>query len=113
MLCVRGWLCRWTTLPLVVVYSKIYVENEASRGTSSHCVSGPTCVAQVHIVWNLRSSCDEESGGGLLQVTPLEADVQAGESLPFRVGLFPSKGNCYFAEEAEAFVSPANQMSFR
>lgn len=67
----------------------------------------------MHIVWNLRSSSDGESDGGVLQVTPLEADVQAGESLSFRVGLFPSKGNCYFAEEAEAFVSPANQMTFR
>lgn len=86
---------------------------EASRGALSHCVSGSTCGAQVHIVWNLRSSSGQESGGGLLQVTPPEADVQAGESLAFRVGLFPSKGNCYFAEEAEAFVSPANQMSFR
>ncbi len=36
-----------------------------------------------------------------------------GGSLSFRVEVSPTKGNCYFAEEAEAFVSPCNQMTFR
>lgn len=67
------------------------------------------------MVWNLRSS-DEgggEQGTTGLQVAPLEADVPQGGSLTFRVEMSPTKGNCYFAEEAEAFVSPLNQMTFR
>lgn len=67
---------------------------------------------QVHIVWNLRSSAEVENGPGL-QVTPIEADLHAGGSRSFRVEVSPTKRNCYFAEEAEAFVSPANQMTFR
>lgn len=67
------------------------------------------------MVWNLRSSEGGEGAQGTtgLQVTPLEADVPEGASLSFRVEVSPTKGNCYFAEEAEAFVSPANQMTFR
>lgn len=68
---------------------------------------------QVHVVWNLRSSRGGDPGTTGLKITPLEADVPEGGSLPFRVEVFPTKGNCYFAEEAEAFVSPANQMTFR
>lgn len=64
-------------------------------------------------MWNVQSTEGGESGDAGLKITPLEADVPAGGSLPFRVGVFPSKGNCYLAEEAEAFVSPANQMTFR
>eukprot|EP00752_Nemacystus_decipiens_P004480 g4092.t1 len=69
----------------------------------------------VHVVWNLRSSDEGEGDQGTtgLQVTPLEADVPEGASLSFRVEVSPTKGNCYFAEEAEAFVSPLNQMTFR
>lgn len=72
---------------------------------------------QVHVLWNLKPP---GQGGGVkeawpacLQVTPLEARVPERGSLSFRVEVFPTKGNCYFAEEAEAFVSPANQMTFR
>lgn len=68
---------------------------------------------QVHVVWNLRSSGGGDSGTTGLTVTPLEADVPEGGSLSFRVEVLPTKGNCYFAEEAEAFVSPSNQMTFR
>lgn len=67
------------------------------------------------MVWNLRSADEGEGEQGTtgLQVTPLEADVPQGASLSFRVEVSPTKGNCYFAEEAEAFVSPSNQMTFR
>ena len=66
-------------------------------------------------MWNLRSSDEGEGEQGTtgLQVTPLEVDVPEGASLSFRVEVSPTKGNCYFAEEAEAFVSPSNQMTFR
>lgn len=47
-----------------------------------------------------------------LEITPLEADVPAGESFSFRVCLVPTKSNRYFSEDAEAFVSPVNQMTF-
>lgn len=71
------------------------------------------------MVWNMRSSDREGEGGGGetnttgLRVIPLEADVPEGGSLSFRVEVSPTKGNCYFAEEVEAFVSPCNQMTFR
>lgn len=68
---------------------------------------------QVHVVWNLRSSAEGEQGGPGLQVSPMEADLPAGGSQSFRVEVSPTKRNYYFAEEAEAFVSPANQMTFR
>ncbi|CAM9110417.1 unnamed protein product [Laminaria digitata] len=68
---------------------------------------------EVHVVWNLRSSAQGEEGGPGLQVIPLEADLPAGGSRSFRVEVSPTKRNCYFAEEAEAFVSPSNQMTFR
>lgn len=68
---------------------------------------------QVHVVWNLRSSAEGEQGGPGLNVSPIEADLPAGGSRSFRVEVSPTKRNCYFAEEAEAFVSPANQMTFR
>ncbi|CAM9105839.1 unnamed protein product, partial [Scytosiphon promiscuus] len=54
-----------------------------------------------------------EDGPAGLQITPSEARVRQGASLSFRVEVSPTKSNCYFAEEAEAFVSPANQMTFR
>lgn len=74
----------------------------------------PWAGLQVHVVWNLKTSgvAGDPSGGGL-EVSPLEADVPAGGSLPFRVCFFPAKRNCYFAEEAEAFASPVNQRTFR
>lgn len=56
---------------------------------------------------------DSGDEGGELEVSPLEADIPAGGFMPFQVGLSVSKGNCYFAEEAEAFVSPTNQRTFR
>ncbi|CAM9831384.1 unnamed protein product, partial [Ectocarpus sp. 12 AP-2014] len=72
---------------------------------------------EVHVVWNLKPPAEgggvKEAGPACLQVTPLEARVPERGSLSFRVEVFPTKGNCYFAEEAEAFVSPANQMTFR
>ncbi|CAB1120455.1 unnamed protein product [Ectocarpus sp. CCAP 1310/34] len=72
---------------------------------------------EVHVVWNLKPPGEgggvKEAGPACLQVTPLEARVPERGSLSFRVEVFPTKGNCYFAEEAEAFVSPANQMTFR
>lgn len=68
---------------------------------------------QVHVVWNLRSSGGGDPGTTGLTVMPLQADVPEGGSLSFRVEVLPTKGNCYFAEEAEAFVSPSNQMTFR
>lgn len=67
----------------------------------------------MHVVWNLKSSEGEENGAAGLQITPSEARMPQGGSLSFRVEVSPTKGNCYFAEEAEAFVSPANQMTFR
>ncbi|CAN0346344.1 unnamed protein product [Ectocarpus sp. 6 AP-2014] len=72
---------------------------------------------EVHVVWNLKPPGEggggKEAGPAGLQVTPPEARVPERGSLSFRVEVFPTKGNCYFAEEAEAFVSPANQMTFR
>lgn len=62
-------------------------------------------------MWNLRSSVDVMGCSGL-DVTPPEADVPAGGSFLFRVCLAPTKSNRYFSEDAEAFVSPANQMTF-
>ncbi|CAM9235398.1 unnamed protein product, partial [Hapterophycus canaliculatus] len=69
--------------------------------------------ASVHVVWNLRSLEGGTNGAAGLQITPSEARVPQGGSLLFRVEVSPTMGNCYFAEEAEAFVSPANQMTFR
>lgn len=69
-------------------------------------------VMQVHVVWNQKGLGEDPEGGGL-EISPLEADIPAGGRLPFEVGLPASKGNCYFAEEAEAFVSPKNQRTFR
>lgn len=68
---------------------------------------------QVHVVWNLRSSAEGEQDGPGLRVSPLEADLPAGGTRSFRVEVSPTKRNCYFVEEAEVFVSPANQMTFR
>lgn len=68
---------------------------------------------QVHVVWNLGLPEGDKPGEAGLRVTPLEADVPAKTTFMFRLGLFPTKSNCYFSEEAEAFVSPSNQMTFR
>lgn len=69
----------------------------------------------MHVVWNHKAIevGNAVESGGELEVTPLEADIPARGSLPFRVGLVAAKGNSYFAEEVEAFVSPSNQQTFR
>ncbi|CAM9254296.1 unnamed protein product, partial [Discosporangium mesarthrocarpum] len=66
-----------------------------------------TTNTKVHVLWNLGPS--EEDFG----VSPKEMDIPPRSSMPFRVVLSPSQGNCYFFRELEAFIFPKNQRTFR
>lgn len=90
-----------------------YYPNIARSGNRFLYIYNMLLDVKVHVIWNLKGLGGGEPGDGGLEVSPLETEIPAGGSMPFQVGLSASKGNCYFAEEAEAFVSPKNQRTFR